>query len=272
MANFLDDFKILLPNDLMIILALQKIKILLFLFFLTQLSLAQQLTVSKKIYGKITADSNDLENIYIINLQSDKSALSERGGYFSIDGAIGDTLVFTAVQFKSVKITLKASDFNNEILFVKMETLIRILDEVKINEYKNINAVSLGIISSRTKHYTPAERKLKAASNYDAQIGTNTSVGLDPVLNWISGRTTMLKKEVEVEKKELMLTKIENLYDEKYFIETLKIPENFVKGFQYYIVEDAKFAEALKAKNKTMATFLMNELAVTYKELIAPKP
>jgi hypothetical protein len=237
-----------------------------------QLSNGQVTPASKKINGKVTADYNDLESIYIVNLKTEKSTLTERGGYFSINASVGDTIMFTAVQFKSLKITLKEEDFNKELLFVKMETFIRILDEVKINEYKDINAVSLGIISSKTKHYTPAERKLKAASNYDAQIGTNTSIGLDPILNWMSGRTTMLKKEVEVEKKELMLTKIQNLYEAEYFVETLKIPEDFVKGFQYYIVEDAKFVEALKAKNKTMATFIMNELAVTYKDLIAVKP
>lgn len=237
-----------------------------------QLSNGQVTPASKKINGKVTADYNDLESIYIVNLKTEKSTLTERGGYFSINASVGDTIMFTAVQFKSLKITLKEEDFNKELLFVKMETFIRVLDEVKINEYKDINAVSLGIISSKTKHYTPAERKLKTASNSDAQIGTNTSIGLDPILNWMSGRTTMLKKEVEVEKKELMLTKIQNLYESEYFVETLKIPEDFVKGFQYYIVEDAKFVEALKAKNKTMATFIMNELAVTYKELIAVKP
>lgn len=237
-----------------------------------QLSNGQVTPTSKKINGKVTADYNDLESIYIVNLKTEKSTLTERGGYFSINASVGDTIMFTAVQFKSLKITLKEEDFNKELLFVKMETFIRVLDEVKINEYKDINAVSLGIISSKTKHYTPAERKLKTASNSDAQIGTNTSIGLDPILNWMSGRTTMLKKEVEVEKKELMLTKIQNLYEAEYFVETLKIPEDFVKGFQYYIVEDAKFVEALKAKNKTMATFIMNELAVTYKDLIAVKP
>lgn len=268
----MEHFKILLPKNLTSIIVLQKIKILLLLLFVIQLSNGQGLIMQKKINGKVTADYNDLESIYILNLKTEKSTLTERGGYFSINASVGDTLIFTAVQFKSVKIALKEADFSKELFFVKMETLIRILDEVKINEYKNINAVSLGIISPKTKHYTPAERKLKTASDSDAQIGTNTSIGLDPVLNWISGRTSMLKKEVEVEKKETMLSKIDNLYEAEYFIETLKIPVDFVKGFQYYIVEDSKFVEALKAKNKTMATFIMNELAVTYKELIATKP
>ncbi|WP_345092951.1 hypothetical protein [Flavobacterium chungnamense] len=245
---------------------MSKIRILFLFLLMMQLSNGQVTPASKKINGKVTADYNDLESIYIVNLKTEKSTLTERGGYFSINASVGDTLMFTAVQFKSVKIALKEEDFNKELLFVKMETFIRVLDEVKINEYKDINAVSLGIISSKTKHYTPAERKL-----HEATTGSGL-VPLNPILNAITGRTKQLKKEVEVEKKETMLSKIENLYEAEYFTETLKIPKDFVKGFQYYIVEDAKFVEALKAKNKTMATFIMNELAVTYKELIAVKP
>jgi hypothetical protein len=233
--------------------------------------LGQTTPMEKKINGKVTADCTDLEGIYIINLHTEKSTITERGGYFSINASVGDSLVFSSVQFKALKISLKEQDFTKELLFVKMETLIRLLDEVKINEYKNINAISLGIVPANIKRYTPAERKLKTASDSDAQFGTNTSVGLDPVLNWISGRTAMLKKEVEVEKKESLLDKILDLFGDKYFTETLKIPEDYIKGFQYYVVEDLKFAEAIKAKNKTMATFIMNELAVNYKELLAVK-
>lgn len=229
------------------------------------MTLGQSTPMEKKINGKVTADYSDLEGIYIINLHSEKATVTERGGYFSITASVGDTLVFSSVQFKALKVSLKEQDFAKELLFVKMETLVRLLDEVKINEYKNINAVSLGIIPANIKRYTPAERKL-----YTATSGGGI-LPIDPVLNWISGRTAMLKKEVAVEKKEFLLDKILDLFGEKYFTETLKIPEEYIKGFQYYVVEDLKFAEAIKAKNKTMATFIMNELAVKYKELQAVK-
>ena len=61
----------------------------------------------------------------------------------------------------------------------------------------------MGIISPFTKHYTPAQRKL-----YTATSGGGI-VPVDPILNWLSGRTAMLKKEVEVEKKETLMDKIE---------------------------------------------------------------
>lgn len=250
---------------------MQKIKTLIFFIFFVNLTSGQGFISSKKINGKVTANYNDLEGIYIINLKTEKATVTERGGYFSINASVGDSLMFSAVQFKSLKIVLKENDFNKELFFVKLETLVRILDEVKINEYKNINAVSLGIISPNTKHYTPAERKLAAATGTDAQFGLNTSFSVDPLLNWMSGRTAMLRKELEVEKKETLMDKINGWYEEKYFIQTLKIPEDYVKGFKYFIVQDSKFVDAMKVKNKTMATFIMNELAVNYLQLLKEK-
>jgi hypothetical protein len=230
--------------------------------------------MEKKINGKVTADCTDLEGIYIINLHTEKATITERGGYFSINASVGDSLVFSSVQFKALKVSLKEQDFTKELLFVKMETLVRLLDEVKINEYKNINAISLRIIPANIKRYTPAERKLRTAEElhwYSPLLIPLGGMSVDGMLNSVSGRTAMLKKEVEVEKKETLLGKIEDWYETKYFTQTLKIPEDYVKGFEYYIIENSNFAQAVNSKNKTMATFIMNELAVNYKELLTVK-
>lgn len=244
---------------------MQTIKFCFIFLFLVTFAQGQTASISKIINGKVTASYNDLEGIYLINLKTEKSTLTEHGGYFSINASVGDTLLFSSVQFKGLKVALKESDFTNNLFFVKMEPIVRFLDEVKINEFKNINAVSLGIISPFTKHYTPAQRKL-----YTATTGGGI-LPVDPILNWLSGRTAMLKKEVEVEKKETLMDKVEGWFETKYFTQTLKIPAEYVKGFEYYIVEDAKFAEAVKSKNKTMATFIMNELAVRYNGLLREK-
>lgn len=235
----------------------------------------QTIVPQLKLNGKVTADYNDLEGIYIINLNTEKATLTERGGYFFINANVGDTLMFSAVQFKAMKIAVSKEDIDKELFFVKMEPLIRVLDEVRIDEYKNINAVSLGIISPNTKHYTPAERKLRAAGEephwYSPLLIPLGGMSVDGLLNSISGRTAMLKKELVVEKKETLMEKISDYYDEKYFTETLKIPQDYVKGFLFYIVEDQKFVDAVNSKNKTMATFVMNELAVNYIALIQEK-
>ena len=81
----------------------------------------------------------------------------------------------------------------------------------------------------------------------------------------------MLKKELIIERKELFLDKLDNLFEDNYYTETLKIPSEYVKGFKYYIVEDEKFVTTIKDKNKTMATFILVDLAVKYNEIISKK-
>ncbi len=224
------------------------------------------------IKGKVVSEAVDLEGIYVINLKSEATASTTKGGYFTIAAKVGDTLMFSAIQIKGRKMTITPSDVTRELLLVKLEPMVNRLDEVVVKQYKNINAVSLGIIPGDTKRYTPAERKLKAASgvgakgNEDGSMGG--SAGLDPLFNWMSGRTTMLKKEVEVEKKESLLQKIESQFGIDYFAEKLKIPKEYIKGFWYFVVEDTRFVSALNAKNKTMATFVLAELATKYLELL----
>ena len=241
-------------------------------FFLTVTVATAQNNVVKTIKGKVISESIDLEGIYIINLKSEVATTTEKEGYFTIKASVGDTLMFSAIQIKGKKKVVTTSEFETELVLVKLEPMVNKLDELIIKQYKNINAVSLGIISPNTQHYTPAERKLKTASGADVAGNTDGSmggsVGLDPLFNWRSGRTSMLKKEVEVERKETMLQKIENQFSLEYFVKKLKIPEEYVKGFWYFVVEDSRFVSAMNVKNKTMATFVLAELATKYIDLL----
>lgn len=151
-----------------------------------------------------------------------------------------------------------------------MESLITELEEVAIINYKNINAVALGIVPANQRTYTPAERKLAAAGDfkwYSPLLIPLGGMSVDGLINSISGRTTMLKKELVVERKELLQAKTSDYFERKYFIETLKIPDEYVDGFLFYIVENEKFVNAMKDKNKTMATFVLSELVVEYLKL-----
>lgn len=62
---------------------------------------------------------------------------------------------------------------------------------------------------------------------------------------------------------------LENMFSLDHFIDRLKIPADYVKGFEYYAIENDKFTAILNSKNKTSTEFLLGELAVKYKEMIA---
>lgn len=54
------------------------------------------------------------------------------------------------------------------------------------------------------------------------------------------------------------------MFKDEYFLENLKIPKEYLRGFWYYAVEDQKLEEALNAKKKMIARFIFSDLAVKY--------
>ena len=222
------------------------------------------------INGKIVSDATDIEGVLIKNISTNQEAYSQRGGYFSIIGTQNDTLMFSAFNLKATMHIIKAKDFGENLIFISMPLSRTELKELAIIDYKSINAVSLGIVPANQKTYTPAERKLHAAGQFKWYSPLLIPVGgmsVDGLINAISGRTNRLKKEVEVEKKELLQVKLANKYDLNYITNTLKIPENYAEGFIFYASDNQQFAEAMRVKNYTMATFILSELATKYREL-----
>lgn len=230
-----------------------------FFFIISQLYSQNQ--VPRRIEGKVAADFSNLEGIYVVNTSSEKSTTTNSEGHFSIEAKVGETLLLSAINFKEVKIVLSESDFSKKWLVVSMQPIVNELKEVIVGS-SSISAESLGIIPYGQKKYTPAERKIFTATS---------GFGIDPILNLISGRTNMLKKELEIEKKEGYLIQLENLFQPDFYIHSMHIPQLHVKGFLYFLVENPKFINVLKTKNRTAIEFSMSELAVQFNEMIALK-
>ena len=243
-----------------------------FLFFILLYQLTTGQTADEKlIHGKIMVESGQVAGVTIINLVNEKNAISDSNGEFYILAKANDLLVFSSVNLEYHRRQIEEEDLKKEVISIKMISKVTELDEVIVNNYPQINAVALGISPKGIKKYTPAERRLKTAGDFKPihLLGLlGGSLAVDPSLNAISGRTKMLKKELEVEKKERLLLVFGSLFDDKYFSNTLKIPVDYIKGFQYYCIEDPKFREILNTKNKIKIKPLIVPLAVKFNKII----
>lgn len=234
-----------------------------YLVLFAAVAVAQE-RLPQELNGKVNADNFNLEGIYVINLRNEKAVITDLDGYFSAKANPGDTLLFSAIQFKGLKIVLKEEDFKSGLLFIKMQPVMNELQEVIIKRYSSINAVALGIVPANQKKYTVAERRYATASS--SQLNP---MGLDPVLNLLSGRTASLKKGLIVEKKLFYIKLLEEMFDENHYTNKLDIPIEYIKGFEYYAVDNEKFTKILESKNYITTEFLLGELANKYKAIIA---
>ncbi len=72
-----------------------------FCFLLFQFSFSQE-----KVIGIIEndADSKPISNVHVINLNSVVGTISNKEGVFEIDANVNDTLFFSYLGFKSIKV------------------------------------------------------------------------------------------------------------------------------------------------------------------------
>jgi hypothetical protein len=247
-----------------LILLLIKKYIHIILLFVSQIVVSQNDSIIK---GKIIVETNDNEGITIVNISNKTNTISGKGGYFKIKAKVNDTIMFSAIHLVGKKHIITKKDFGKDLLFIKLDIYTRHIQEIMVTNADDITAESLGLVPKGQKKYTPAERRLKTAGDFNGQFGLNTAFGIDPLINAISGRTKQLKAELEVERKEFLQYKINTNFDSEYIMNQLHIPEEYVQGFVFYIVEDEELKNAAKAKNKTLISFRMSALAVDFLKL-----
>ena len=159
----------------------------------------------KHFTEKISVASGNVEGVTIVNLVNEKSTISDSNGEFYILAKAQDLLVFSSVNLEYHRKIIEQEDLKSELIIIKMISKTTELKEVIVNNNPELNAVSLGISPKGIKHRTPMERKLYTAGDFKPihLLGIlGGSLAVDPILNAINGRTAMIKKEIEVEKKE----------------------------------------------------------------------
>ncbi|REH00380.1 carboxypeptidase-like regulatory domain-containing protein [Flavobacterium aquicola] len=238
-------------------------------FFTVQFAISQT-NVEKWIKGQVTINNvSPVEGVNITNTSSKVMVVSDAYGHFSILSKEGDILSFSAINYEPLRKFINRQEFNLGSITVNLTLKTIELNEVVINKHSDISAENLGIISKDQIKLTTAERRLQTAGDFKpihllALLGGK--LPFDPIINAINGKTKRLKKEVSVEKKEILMVKIENLFENQYYIEPLKIPQELIKGFQYYCVENPDFAKSLNDNNKTLCKFLIVGLASEFNE------
>ncbi|WP_410878729.1 hypothetical protein [Myroides sp. DW712] len=218
------------------------------------------------LHGKIVSRSKNLEGIYVSNINTGDALLTEPGGYFSIDAQENDTLMFSGPLFIGYRYVLDDIDFKRDIVLIPLEPndLNRQLNEIVIT---HISSASLGLVPAGARRYTPAERRL-----YTATSGSGI-IPVSAIVNWISGRTAMLKKALKYEKQEMRKDKFLHVMDDYVLIKDYSIPKDYVVGFAYFVSDDDIMSGYLNAGivDRDKISSRTGVLALEFLELLGDK-
>ena len=119
-------------------------KFVLLIFFFTNLIAWSQEIVNNKqdstlvkssvINGKVLNSSNsvELENVHVVNLNSVKGTLTNEDGNFTMKAAVNDTLYFSYLGFKSIRVRVTNDWMKFGEIKIKMTELSIALEEVVV--------------------------------------------------------------------------------------------------------------------------------------------
>lgn len=116
--------------------AMEKIRLLVFLLWVPLLSIAQinDNDEGAAINGTVVNDANDrvLENVNIVNLNKVIGTTTDKDGTFVIRAAVNDTLYFSYLGFKSIRVRVTNDWLKYDNIKVKMTELGIALEEVVV--------------------------------------------------------------------------------------------------------------------------------------------
>lgn len=223
----------------------------------------------KPLTGKAMFGNNGIADVYVINKVTGVEVKTNATGIFLIHAKPGDIIVVYSPKINVREFAISNDSFKEGPYIVEVTTSALELDEVVVDG--SITSENLNIVPENQKRFTPAERKLYTAGDFKPVMLLGLLAGgmqLDPVFNAINGKTKSLKKQVALEKREMLLQNLHNICTASEIINDFEIPDEHVDGFLYFVAEDNEVATLLNEGNQVRAKFRITELAQRYTALI----
>lgn len=212
---------------------------------------------SVEVRGKVIAEDEDLEGIHVINKTASKFTITNSNGEFIIPANVNDTILFSAIKYKPKEVIINSQIIKSKTLTVYLTELVNELNQVIVGKVLTGNLLSdvensdakrdldfydFGIPGYTGKPLTQSENRLNEATTGGGFLPLN------PILNYFSGRTKMLKNQVKLERLEGCLEVVKaNL--SKIFFEYNELDENLRSDFFYFCSEDEVFPTLCQIKN-----------------------
>ncbi|WP_339917350.1 carboxypeptidase-like regulatory domain-containing protein [Yeosuana marina] len=109
-------------------------RIVLFITIILCITSVRSQTITRiNVKGIIHADFNDVENVTIYNTSSNKGTITNDKGEFTIKVALNDIIEISALQFKTVSVTITKEVIDSKLLKISLVESVNQLDAVVLS-------------------------------------------------------------------------------------------------------------------------------------------
>ena len=112
---------------------MKQVRFLFLLFLCTHLTNAQKVT-RIEVKGIVYAKNNEVENVTIYNVSSNKGTVTDANGHFIIDVALYDRIEIGALQFETVSVTVDEVAIQSKQLNIQLIEQVNKLDAILLSQ------------------------------------------------------------------------------------------------------------------------------------------
>ena len=194
------------------------------------------------ISGEVTNGTIGVENVHVINKNSNKGSVSNKLGQFKISVNDKDTLIISDIQYQNKIVIINQDHLLKKFIIINLMELTNELDEVIVMQYDDMSE-ELGLPNAGKKPLAKLDRNLNAYSQKSTPVVILEALmfkagGIDDIYNIVSGnrkKDRKLKQLMEEDKSlEMNKVHIQNLrehFQDAFFINTVLIKEDQINQY-----------------------------------------
>lgn len=228
-----------------------------------------------EVSGKVIVDTNDVEGLTISNKTSNRIAVTDMDGTFTIRVALNDKIEISALQFETTYVVVTKEIVASKQLTVFLYERLNTLDEVvvlpfsltgsletdlsKVRTYNpEFESIYFGDLASKEHHYTDVQYK-KVENTILRQGRFYNGVDLVKINNWLI--KPMFNSNKKVRKQEnIHYAQLKDAYTKDFISTHFNIPENKVSDFVAFAernnTDDSLFKDG---KDIELIEYLVNQ-------------
>ena len=215
---------------------MKKLYLVLFIILLTKLS-AQEFT------GRVFLRDNSvmfLNRIYVTNMNTQKTVLSNYNGEFKIPAKVGEVIRFTSVMTERKNVTVSLSNLQNQSL-IELQIQQYVIPEVVIGRFRPTGNLKRDVTALKVKNTNEEIQKMLGLPSpkgdgkppqlpvADFRDGGLT-FSLESIFDIISGERKKKEKLDAYMRMTEATAKVRDYLGKEYF-QKVKIPDRFIEDF-----------------------------------------
>ncbi len=186
-----------------------------------------------------------LNQVYVTNLNTQKTVLSNYSGNFKIEAKVGDVIRFTSSLTERKDLTMRAETLSVSNNFIELQIGYRIIPEVVIKSFKATGNLKKDVIALKSHEKNIEVAKMIAlpapkGNGLPPELpplslaNGGLSLSIDGIYDIISGERKKKERLHEYEKMNRNIAILKGYLGDSYFAE-LKLPKNLVDNFLQFV-------------------------------------